>query len=781
VVRALAVLLTAFAIPNRAAAFPSWSVIVHGRDRTAAADPLEAAGEVLVDLAALAPALGLDVTLAPATVAVVDHRGTRWTGRPGASLLRAGEDTLELGWVRQTRTTWHVPAAAAASLAGLDLTLDRAAAVVELVGPRPSPAAAGVSAAAAAGSVESVVRASARPSSAPPAAASHPGPDGSWQSFTLPKSEAEMTESARLEAAQDRPATRREVAVLPAAHQSLRATVGLGFREGGEWGAELGAFGLWSDWNVELAAAAAFGPAGSDVQGHLFLEAPGRLWSFEAGSLYSQAWGYAEGLRVARESGRHRPTLSLYLPGTLTRYRDPVVAYRDDVLLGRGLSVSGEATSAGRWSLTSRLRRGAFLGSVYAQAGGDMTASGGASIFLDLGAVGLSGSYQSSDGEGRRVDSHSFRLSLPTVGRLTSALETWDARSDLSRSQAHGATFSMPMGDVRVRLRYLFRTNELRPPDREVLSQEHHELVALVGYARSSRVRLDLQLASRWQPGGEAAHRADLQASFDLTDATHLQLFGGFSSLDAAPERYLVRLTQDLPRGLRLIAEVGDVIGFPVGRDLLEPGQEPGSVKLLIQRTWDVDTPAGGSTVAGRVLGPDGAAAADVPVRLGPYRVFTDAGGRFLFRRVPAGGYELSLEEAGLPAHLQAVSGPMEVQVTHGRREDHALYVAPLGRVGGRVFVDRDGDREAGDEEGVGGVVVLLGDEATTTTRDGSFAFHNLAAGRYTLEVVAAMLPGDLQVTPPSRFEIGLPAGESLDQLDVRLEARLRPVVYQEM
>lgn len=745
--RGLAVVLWALTAPDRAVAH-SWSVIVDGDDRTAVADPLEVADEVLFDLAGLGPAVGLGVTLETDAVAVVDHRGIRWSSRPGRNQLSAGAETLRLSWVRQTRTSWHVPAAVVASLADYDLTVDRGAFVLEL---------------------------------ASPTTAATSGDAGAWETFTLPKTIDEMAETARLSASQARPAVARREPVLPPSRQGLRATVGLGFRQGGEWGALLAASGLWSDWTVRFSGTAAVGPGGSDLTGHLFLEDPRSVWSIEAGSLFSEAWGYAEGLRVARSGGRHTPTLSLYLPNALTRYRDPLVAYRDDFRLGAGLSLAGEAVSDGRWSLTTRLRLGRFSGALYGRGGGDAASSAGASAYLDLAPVGLSGTYNRSSGAGRsRFDSHNLQLALPMAGRLSTSLEAWGSESELSRSRAEGATLSLPVGDVRLRLRYLFRTTELRPPGRPVLSQDQQEAVALVGWGRS-RIRFDLQIASRWPEVGEASHHADLQASFALTAGTQLQLFGGFSSLDEAPERHLVRLTQDLPRGFRLTAEVGDVIGFPVGRSLLAPEQEAGSVKLLVERTWDVSTPAGGSSVGGRVLAPGAVPAPGVPVRLGPYRVSTDAEGRYHFDNVPEGSYELSLEEEGLPAHLQAMSSPMSIEVERGRGQDNALFVAPLGTIGGRVFVDRDDDHHSGAHEGVGGIVLTLGEEATVSGRDGSFAFHNLPAGRYTLEVLASRLPGELHAAAPTRFEIGLPAGESIDRLDVRLLPRRLPIVFQEM
>jgi hypothetical protein len=744
---ALALLISA----ADAAASP-WSVVVDGRDRTAEADPLEAAGEVLVDVAGLASVLGLEVTLTPAVSELVDRRGVRWLSRPGSDRLAAAGEMLRLPWVRRTATAWHLPAAVVADLADFELTLDwsAATAVLESLG---------------------------RTSGSPPASVS--GAADSWQELVIPKTAEEIAAGARMAAAQTPPVDPREVPVLPEARQSLRTTVGLGFIEGGQWGTWAAASGRWSDWTVQLSATAAAGPAGTDLHGQLFLEDPDGAWSLEAGSLYSEAWGYAEGLRVARAGSRHRPGLALYLPATLTGYAEPLLAFRDDFRLG-DLSLGGEVASDGRWSFTGRWSHGRFSSTAYARDGGGAVSSGGGSVALGLGSFGFNGGYHRSGSDGHRLDSHNLRLSLPRLGRLTTTLESWGSRSDLSRSQAHGAAFGLPLGDFSLRFRYLVRSDDFERPGSGAPSRRQQELITYVGYAASPRLRLGLQVASRRPQTGEASHRADLQASVRLAAGTHLQLLGGFSSLDGGPEHYLVRWSQDLPRGLRLIAEAGDVSGFSAGRDLLGPGQEPGSIKLLLQRTWDVATPAGGGSVGGRVLAPGGVSAADVPVRLGTYRVFTDAAGRYLFRKVPPGRYQLGLEDAGLPAHLQALSLPLEVEVFRGRHHDQALFVAPLGRIGGRVYVDRDGDRRIGAGEGVGGVVLVLGEEATSTARDGSFAFHGLAAGRYRLEVATARLPGHLRVSASSDYEIVLPLGESHDQLAIRLLPRTRPIVFQE-
>src|SRR6185295_16099363 len=82
-------------LPAVLVAVEPWRVRVLGVDASRAAAPRETGEAVLVDVAALAPALGLTVRADAGTVSVSDREGRVWSGAAGESRLRApGEEVL---------------------------------------------------------------------------------------------------------------------------------------------------------------------------------------------------------------------------------------------------------------------------------------------------------------------------------------------------------------------------------------------------------------------------------------------------------------------------------------------------------------------------------------------------------------------------------------------------------------------------------------------------------------------------------------------------------------
>ncbi len=107
-------------------------------------------------------------------------------------------------------------------------------------------------------------------------------------------------------------------------------------------------------------------------------------------------------------------------------------------------------------------------------------------------------------------------------------------------------------------------------------------------------------------------------------------------------------------------------------------------------------------------------------------------------------------------------------------------YRAPVGSLGDRVWLDADGDGvQDGGETGINGVTVNLRDSGgnllatQVTAGDGNYTFANLAAGTYTVEVVATTLPAGLAQTydldglaTAHRATLSLAAGESRTDVD---------------
>ena len=126
----------------------------------------------------------------------------------------------------------------------------------------------------------------------------------------------------------------------------------------------------------------------------------------------------------------------------------------------------------------------------------------------------------------------------------------------------------------------------------------------------------------------------------------------------------------------------------------------------------------------------------------------TGADGAYIFDPVRPGSYVI---EVTGPEHFTLIDGtgedsqtsPYAFVVSDGDIEDADFAFAPFGSIGDVVFedLDLDGVRDA-DEPGIEGVVVDLFDatgtlyDSVTTAGDGSYAFIDVAAGTYTVEVI---------------------------------------------
>ena len=126
----------------------------------------------------------------------------------------------------------------------------------------------------------------------------------------------------------------------------------------------------------------------------------------------------------------------------------------------------------------------------------------------------------------------------------------------------------------------------------------------------------------------------------------------------------------------------------------------------------------------------------------------TGADGAYIFDPVRPGSYVI---EVTGPEHFTLIDGtgedsqtsPYAFVVSDGDIEDADFAFAPFGSIGDVVFedLDLDGVRDA-DEPGIEGVVVDLFDatgtlyDSVTTAGDGSYAFIDVVAGTYTVEVI---------------------------------------------
>jgi fimbrial isopeptide formation D2 family protein/uncharacterized repeat protein (TIGR01451 family) len=149
----------------------------------------------------------------------------------------------------------------------------------------------------------------------------------------------------------------------------------------------------------------------------------------------------------------------------------------------------------------------------------------------------------------------------------------------------------------------------------------------------------------------------------------------------------------------------------------------------------------------------------------------TDANGQYLFERLPAGPYRVTLDAADLPAGTAptfdldgtGTANAVTTSLTAGQnRVDVDFSVAGTGSIGDRVWYDADGDgTQDPGETGFGGVDVTVtwlgpdgvpggGDDVvftTTTASDGTYLVDHLPAGSYTVVLDATDLPAGVVPT----------------------------------
>jgi hypothetical protein len=141
----------------------------------------------------------------------------------------------------------------------------------------------------------------------------------------------------------------------------------------------------------------------------------------------------------------------------------------------------------------------------------------------------------------------------------------------------------------------------------------------------------------------------------------------------------------------------------------------------------------------------------------------TSGDGNYTFNNLAAGAYTVRIVAATLPAGVAetydldgvATANMATFSLTAGQnRTDVDFGYRNTGSVGDRVWLDTNGNgaQDAG-EAGINGVTVQLLDGSnnvvgtTTTSGDGNYTFNNLAAGTYTVKIVAATLPAGVAET----------------------------------
>jgi hypothetical protein len=736
----LVALVLSGGVPARAQT-RSWRVLLSGADVTASARAIDAGGVLLVDVAALAASLGLVVRADARQVVVRDPEGTQWQGLAGSSELSGPRGEMPLDRpLRVENRSVYLPAATAAALAGLTLTLDREAMIARLERPADH--------------------------------GDQAAPAG-WSTFSIAKprgSAASQTVDADVGAAAPD--------LLPPAHDSLRAGAAVTHVLGADWGAELDAAGRWNGFDTRLTGHATQGTAGLEMTHGFFGLYQPEKWGVEAGNLFSEIWGSAVGVRwLGRERGGAgaRPAFSLYLPVGPGASGGTVLAVAEELALGRSSLLGGELATDGSWLLRGHYQRGRFGLFAFGReaAGSGLGMGAGGSLELPAG-LGLQADWNHSGGA-EAIDSRDLALllHLGRGGELT--LEGTAATGERTRQDTAALRYGLTLGPARFRASYQQRDLQILFDAARRGSVVRQELLAGTSYAVGRRVRLDLLAVFRG-PGRTWDERwGQLAANLRLFSHTTIVLVATSAGAPLRDPLHL-RIEQGLAHGLSLFAEYGRISSFQGFDDGV---REPMRFKLTVRKVWDVPTPPAGGEVQGRVTSAGEALGPGLPVQLGPYRRATDEHGAFAFRHLPPGSYDLAIPPRSVPA---AFTAPPPAQLTVTGREHKKADVAlvPLGVVAGWVTLDGNGGGRPGPARHlVSGVVVRLDDQVTAAAADGSFSFHNVVPGTHRLSIDVDHLPQRVAVTVPSRIELGLPPGGRLEDVRFRLVVKEKPLLFQ--
>ena len=566
--------------------------------------------------------------------------------------------------------------------------------------------------------------------------------------------------------------------VLPPARDNLQVVTDQAYLVGADAATAVTGSGSVAGTDVRFNALGTEGPAGTLLSSRfLGLYRPGG-WGAEAGDLYSEIWGFAEGLRWLGDvgsDGRSRPALAVYVPTAQSGNTRTVLAGDDQVALGRFGDVGGEAATDGSWLARGDLRQAHYGLFVFDRQASGVGQATGASGFVELPLkINLQGGYSRSGSGALGLATNDLAVRVPLGGLGGFEAESSGAQTDRTRLRVNLVGFDGGAGSLFYRASYQQQQGELQALAGPPSPYGQRLALATFSYIAGSRLRLELDGVDRLPDGGSAERWLQLAANLRLSTATFLTVVGTSSGSPFKDPLHL-RLEQLLHHGFSVRAEYGRIPSFQ-GLDgaLVEPRR----LELAVRKVWNVATPPGGGVVEGHVRDADGPVGPGVPVELGRYRTATDDGGGYAFHNVPAGSYDLAVPQKGLPAADLEASGPQTLAVARRSRTAADVSLVPLCTVAGRVLVEPAG---GGPAPRLAGVVVQLDTLVTATAADGSFTFANVKPGAHHLSVLADYLPAGLTVTIPSQMDLGLPPGGRLDSVRFRLERKIKPLVVKEL
>jgi hypothetical protein len=590
--------------------------------------------------------------------------------------------------------------------------------------------------------------------------------------FTIDKPR-ELLEQERRAAPVD-----REPPQLPAARDRLRTSVGMGYVQGADWGAEIATGGAVKGVQVQSAVLLTRGTEGYLFDnGAISLFDPDVKWRAELGDVFSHLRGASRGARFSWSAAGHRqPAIAVYGPRRGISNRSTVVSYRDQLVIGDQRLFDGEIASDRSYFVRSRFAiRALEMEGVY-RAVRQPVDGRDASVFVGYtlpGGITLSTGVFRSIQLDERNDWHTLSLRFPLSRHLNVGLErTFSATRDTTTTNS-AAMANISAGSFR-----FFHRHQFGDFERESFglseSLERQQTQSAASYRAGARFDVTLQMASQRTESGLIEHWEEVQATAALTRSTTLRVATAVPDLND-PDRFRALLRQELPAQFAVNAEYGRVSAFQYAPFRSDKPR----FKVMLFKSWNIGTPTRGAVVRGQVIDHTRRPVAGARVRLGRYHVDTGADGRYVFRNVPRGDYELALVSAHLPADYAWDGRRVQLALTAFTNVTADLVAVPLNSIHGRVYVDRNRNGRYDAPEGLARVVLHLGDQLTSANDDGSFSFYNVNPGTYNVRLNREKLPADVEIDGSAERAVELGDSGPPNGVEFRLTPKVKPIIFQ--
>ena len=200
---------------------------------------------------------------------------------------------------------------------------------------------------------------------------------------------------------------------------------------------------------------------------------------------------------------------------------------------------------------------------------------------------------------------------------------------------------------------------------------------------------------------------------------------------DASPwaTRSLVRVTQSLSTGSPFTAPTSS------GPFRTVPARAFATVKGMVYADWN----------GNGLQDPGENPVAHVPLRIeASGAVETGKDGEFIFRNVPDGMHDVSLDAGSLPIDFDAPRIPrVQVALSGKDTKEVAFGLIPLGRIHGAVVRDLNGNgiADAGEPSMDDAIVVLDDGNRSERAKRGAFAFEAVQSGEHSVTLLTDSLP----------------------------------------